>query len=126
MQAVAQKAGIDAEELTKTMKNYDQAAKMGKDEEFGCDPKFLHAYEGDTYYVIEQKLRFCTTLGGYETTAQMQLVDSDFTPIDSFYAAGEIIGGANGHDSMPSMMNSWSYASGFVAGTEAADNCNLK
>lgn len=126
LQTIAQKAGIDAEELTKTMKNYDQAVKMGKDEEFGRDSKFLHAYEGDTYYVVEQKLRFCTTLGGYETTAQMQLVDSDFTPIDSFYAAGEIIGGANGHDSMPSMMNSWSYASGFVAGTEAADNCNLK
>lgn len=45
-------------------------------------------------------------------------------PVENFYASGEIIGGANGHDSMPSMMNSWSYASGFVAGTMAADNTN--
>ena len=36
----------------------------------------------------------------------------------------QLVGGANGKDSMPSMMNSWSYASGFVAGTAAADNAN--
>lgn len=38
--------------------------------------------------------------------------------------AGELVGGANGKDSMPSMMNSWSYASGFVVGTAAADNAD--
>ena len=48
----------------------------------------------------------------------------DFKPVANFYAAGELVGGANGKDSMPSMMNSWSYASGFVAGTAAADNAN--
>ena len=36
-------------------------------------------------------------------------------------AAGEVIGGTNGHDSMPSMMNSWGISSGFVAGKEAAE-----
>ena len=124
LKTVAEKAGIDEAELAKTLANYDEAVKAGKDEEFGRDPKFIHAYEGDTYYVIEQKLRFCTTLGGYEVREGMQLVDADFELVPNFYAAGEIIGGANGHDSMPSMMNSWSYASGFVAGTQAADNCN--
>ena len=124
LRTVAEKAGIDEAELAKTLANYDEAVKAGKDEEFGRDPKFMHAYEGDTYYVIEQKLRFCTTLGGYEVREGMQLVDADFELVPNFYAAGEIIGGANGHDSMPSMMNSWSYASGFVAGTQAADNCN--
>jgi fumarate reductase flavoprotein subunit len=54
----------------------------------------------------------------------MQLLDTAMAPVANFYASGEIIGGANGRDSMPSMMNSWSYASGFVAGTSAADNAN--
>lgn len=71
--------------------------------------------KGDTFYLIEQKLRFCTTLGGYEATPEMQLLDADFKPVENFYAAGEIVGGANGKDSMPSMMNSWSYAYVFVA-----------
>ncbi|GFZ27467.1 FAD-dependent oxidoreductase [Lactobacillus corticis] len=124
LKTVAEKAAIDYDNLKDTLDKYASYVANGKDEEFGRDPKFMHAYEGDTYYVIEQKQRFCTTLGGYETNSHMQLLDAEFNLVPNFYAAGEIIGGANGHDSMPSMMNSWSYASGFVAGTEAADNAN--
>ena len=124
LKTVAEKAGIDYQTLKETVDNYTEDVKADYDPEFGRDKKFMHEFEGDTYYVIEQKLLFCTTLGGYETTDQMQLLDNDMNPVSNFYAAGEIVGGANGHDSMPSMMNSWSYASGFVAGTTAADNTN--
>ena len=126
LQTVAQKAGIDYDNLKKTLTDYEKYVTSGDDPEFGRPSQFMHKYEGDTYFVIEQKLRFCTTLGGYETNQHMQLLDQDFEALDNFYAAGEIVGGANGHDSMPSMMNSWSYASGFVAGTEAADNANYQ
>lgn len=124
LKIVAEKAGIDYQTLKETVDNYTEDVKADYDPEFGRDKKFMHEFEGDTYYIIEQKLLFCTTLGGYETTDQMQLLDNDMNPVSNFYAAGEIVGGANGHDSMPSMMNSWSYASGFVAGTTAADNTN--
>ena len=126
LKTVAQKAGIDYENLKKTLTDYDKYVAAGNDPEFGRPCQFMHKYEGETYFVIEQKLRFCTTLGGYETNQRMQLLDQDFKALNNFYAAGEIVGGANGHDSMPSMMNSWSYASGFVAGTEAADNTNYQ
>lgn len=124
LEEVAKKAGIDYDRLQKTVADYEEVVKAGKDTEFGRDKKFLHGFDGDTYYIVEQKLRFCTTLGGYETNSQMELLDNEMNLVPNFYAAGEIIGGANGHDSMPSMMNSWSYASGFVAGTAAADNAN--
>lgn len=124
LKTVAEKAGIDYQTLKETVDNYTEDVKADYDPEFGRDKKFMHEFEGDTYYIIEQKLLFCTTLGGYETTDQMQLLDNDMNPVSNFYAAGEIVGGANGHDPMPSMMNSWSYASGFVAGTTAADNTN--
>ena len=126
LQTVAQKAGINYDNLKKTLTDYEKYVASGNDPEFGRPCQFMHKYEGETYFVIEQKLRFCTTLGGYETNQCMQLLDQDFKALDNFYAAGEIVGGANGHDSMPSMMNSWSYASGFVAGTEAADNSNYQ
>ena len=126
LQTVAQKAGINYDNLKKTLTDYEKYVDSGNDPEFGRPSQFMHKYEGDTYFVIEQKLRFCTTLGGYETNQHMQLLDQNFEALDNFYAAGEIVGGANGHDSMPSMMNSWSYASGFVAGTEAADNANYQ
>lgn len=124
LKTVAEKAGIDYQTLKETVDNYTEDVKADYDPEFGRDKKFMHEFEGDTYYIIEQKLLFCTTLGGYETTDQMQLLDNDMNPVSNFYAVGEIVGGANGHDPMPSMMNSWSYASGFVAGTTAADNTN--
>lgn len=124
LKTVAQKAGIDYETLSQTLKHYQEIARTGDDDEFGRDAKFMHPLEGDTYFIIEQKLRFCTTLGGYETNQDMQLLNHNLQAVPNYFAAGEIIGGANGHDSMPSMMNSWSYASGFVAGTSAADNCN--
>ena len=124
LEEAAKKAGIDYDRLQKTVADYEEVVKAGKDTEFGRDKKFLHGFDGDTYYIVEQKLRFCTTLGGYETDSQMELLDNEMNLVPNFYAAGEIIGGANGHDSMPSMMNSWSYASGFVAGTAAADNAN--
>lgn len=125
LKTAADKAGINYKTLKETMDNYADDVKAKYDPEFGRDPKFLHAYEGDTYYIIEQKQRFATTLGGYETNDKMELLDTNIDPVANFYAAGEIVGGANGHDSMPSMMNSWSYASGFVAGTSAADNANF-
>lgn len=125
LETVAKKAGINYENLKGTMHKYAEFVKNGKDSQFARDPKFLHSYVGKTYYIIEQKQRYCTTLGGYETTTDMQLLDKNINPVPNFYAAGEIVGGANGHDSMPSMMNSWSYASGFVAGTSAADNANF-
>lgn len=124
LKTVAEKAGIDYSNLKITIDNYSKYVKDQNDEEFHRDPRFMHTFDGNTLYVIEQKQRFATTLGGYETTDQMQLLNKNIDPIANFFAAGEIVGGANGNDSMPSMMNSWSYASGFVAGTAAADNSN--
>lgn len=57
--------------LKETFDHYQEYAKAGRDPEFGSDAKSLHELEGDTYYVIEQKLRFCTTMGGYEATKDM-------------------------------------------------------
>lgn len=120
LQEVAQKAGIDVAGLEKTVADYEGYVANNKDEEFGRAPEFLHSFEGDTYYLIEQRDRFATTLGGYMANQDMQLLDESDQPVANLYAAGEIVGGANGHDSMPSMMNSWSFASGFVAGTKAS------
>lgn len=122
---VAKEAGINYVNLKETMERYKNFVATKNDTEFHKPSKYLHPYLGNKFYAIEQKLRFCTTLGGYITNDKMQLLDKSMKPVPNYFAAGEIIGGANGHDSMPSMMNSWSYASGFVAGTAAADNTNF-
>lgn len=120
---VAKGAGIDAAELAQTVSRYQDFVKDGHDREFGRDPQFLHQFEGQTFYVIEQRDRFATTLGGYSVDAtNLQLLTTKDAPVANYFGAGEVIGGANGHDSMPSMMNTWGISSGYVAGATASAN----
>lgn len=119
LKEVTQKAGIDAENLQNTLNNYEKYTAQGKDEEFGRAPEFLHSYENNELYVVEQKDRFATTLGGFVTDTDLKLQTKNGKKISNVWGAGEVIGGANGHDSMPSMMNTWSISSGFVAASNA-------
>lgn len=122
---VAAQAGVDLDGLKATLASYKQAVATGDDTEFGRDKKFLHDFEGDTYYIVEQRGRFATTLGGFSVdTKTMQLVDRQDKDVANYFAAGEVAGGANGHDSMPSMMNSWGISSGYFAGAKAAENAD--
>lgn len=123
LEEVAKKAGIANDELVQTVKNYQKYVEEGNDREFARDPKYLHKFEGEIFYIIEQRDRFATTLGGYSVDANdLQLITTKNTPVANYYGAGEIIGGANGHDSMPSMMNTWGISSGYVAGASASEN----
>ncbi|MCL5459541.1 FAD-dependent oxidoreductase [Loigolactobacillus coryniformis] len=118
---VAKLAGINSSGLKKTIKSYSGYIQAQKDSEFGRDPQYLHDFVGDTYYIIEQRDRFATTLGGYTARPNdMALEDNNEQPVAHLYGAGEVVGGANGHDSMPSMMNTWAIASGYVAGKSAS------
>lgn len=123
LREVATAVGIDPSQFQVTVDEYNAAAKAGVDQKFKRDKQYLHQYEGDEYYLVEQRDRFATTLGGYSVQADnMQLVTTTSQPVANYYAAGEVVGGANGHDSAPSMMNSWGISSGYVAGKAASDN----
>ncbi|WP_324196304.1 hypothetical protein [Bombilactobacillus apium] len=114
---VAQIARIPAGQLQTTLTNYQNYAAQKNDPEFHRDPQYLQAYQGDTYYLMEQGDRFATTLGGYFIDPQhLNLQTKDQTLIPNYFGAGEIIGGVNGNDSMPSMINTWAIASAYVAG----------
>lgn len=68
---------------------------------------------------MEQKVRFCTTLGGLKANGSMQILKKNGKPIGNLYGAGCVVGGANGADSMTAMMNSWAIISGYVAADSA-------
>lgn len=127
LEEIADAASIDAKGLKQTVSEYEKYVDAGEDEQFHRDPEFLHKFEGNTYYVVEQRARFATTLGGYAADpTNMQLQNEDEQGIGNYFGAGEVVGGANGHDSMPSMMNTWGISSGLVAGDAATDNALLR
>ncbi|MDN2454028.1 FAD-dependent oxidoreductase [Lactobacillus sp. UCMA15818] len=121
LEEIATKAKIDGNELITTLKKYREYVVNGEDLEFGRTNDCMHLFEGNTFYAIEQRDRFATTLGGYMVDDKMNLLNSMNRPVKNLFGTGEIIGGANGRDSMPSMMNSWSFSSGFAAGKAAVD-----
>ena len=124
---VAAEAGVNYGELQKTVDEYQKNAAEGVDPEFHRDAKFLHPFEGDVFYLVEQRGRFATTLGGYSVdTRTLQLVNKDDEDVPNYFAAGEVAGGANGHDSMPSMMNTWGISSGYFAGLQASQNADQR
>lgn len=117
---LAKTMGIDASALQTTVAKYNDNCAKGVDPEFGKKNPVALA-SGGTYYIVEQRPRFSTTLGGLKADASMQLL-SGGKPVKNLYGAGSVVGGANGRDSMTAMMNSWAIGSGRIAGENAAKN----
>lgn len=113
----AKKMGINPAQLQKTVDRWNGFVKAGKDADFGR--KVLKPLAGGPYYIVEQKVRFCTTLGGLKANGSMQILKKNGKPIGNLYGAGCVVGGANGADSMTAMMNSWAIISGYVAADSA-------
>jgi len=111
----AEGAGIDGEALVQTVKDWNAMVAAGADTQFGRD-ELVPLAEGGTYYIIEQKLRFATTLGGVTINTGFEVLGTDGQPIPGLYAAGECVGGVHGYESMPTCMLSWAVTSGKLAG----------
>lgn len=123
LEEAAKAAGVNSDNLSKTVQAYNGYVDAGKDEQFNKDPQFLSKIEGQTYYIVEQKVRYATSLGGLVVDENtMNVLDVDGNAVKNLYAAGEVVGGANGRDTLPSMMNTWNTVSGYLAGKAAAAN----
>lgn len=108
----AKKAGINVEQLERTVAEFNIAVEKGIDEDFNRTNMTKKIADDGMFYIIELKLRTATTLGGLKVTDKFEVVDKADEVIKGLYATGEVVGGANGVESMPSCMNSWSLVSG--------------
>jgi fumarate reductase flavoprotein subunit len=107
-------AGIDPARLQATVDRYNGFVRAGQDADFGRTE--LSPIGAGPYYLFEQKLRFATTLGGLKINDNMQVLTAADRPIEGLYAAGEIIGGVQGKESMPACNVGWALTSGRLAG----------
>ncbi len=109
---VAARVGMDADTLQKTVDDYNAGVEAGKDA-FGRDGDFLKEKIGDgPYYLIEQKPRFATSMGGLVVNASLQVVNTSDEVIPGLYAAGEVVGGVHGTNSPSGANNGWVLTSG--------------
>ena len=114
--------GMDAETLENTVKTYNTFVQNGKDEEFGRAAEYLTKEIGEgPYYLVEQKPRFATTMGGLVVTTNLEVKNTSDTVIPGLYAAGETVGGVMGDDSPSGANNGWALTSGKLAAEAIAE-----
>ena len=123
LEEVARKAGINIENLTKTVARYNELVKAKKDVDFNRPAEYMKSEISShgPYYIVEQKARFATTMGGLVTDGKLNVVRQDGSTIGNLYAAGELVGGTMGDDSPAGANVGWALTSGKFAADRIAD-----
>lgn len=113
---VAAAAGVDGTALEATVERYNGFVAAGVDEDFGRAATYMTMPIGDgPYYLVEQKPRFATTMGGLVVNTSLQVINTKDEVIGGLYAAGEVVGGVMGDDSPSGANNGWALTAGKLA-----------
>lgn len=113
--------GMDAAVLQATIDTYNQAVENGIDEEFGRSGQYLTMKIGEgPYYLVEQKPRYATTMGGLVVNESLQVINTGGEAIAGLFAAGEVVGGVMGSNSPSGANNGWALTSGKLAAESIA------
>lgn len=116
LEEAAVAAGINADNLKATVEKYNGFVAKGSDDDFGRAATYLTKAIGEgPYYIVEQKPRFATTMGGLVINTSMQVLNEAGEPISGLYAAGENCGQVMGDDSPSGANNAWALTSGKLA-----------
>ena len=116
LEEAAAAAGINADNLKATVEKYNGFVAKGSDDDFGRAATYLTKTIGEgPYYIVEQKPRFATTMGGLVINISMQVLNEAGEPISGLYAAGENCGQVMGDDSPSGANNAWALTSGKLA-----------
>lgn len=126
VEEAAAKAGINAEKLSATVAHFNEMVASGKDDDFGRAEMSVGLDSDGPIYIVEQRLRMATSLGGLKTSTSFEVYDENEQAIDGLYACGEVIGGVHGDESMPSNCVAWAVTSGRLAAKAAADAVKAK
>lgn len=119
---LAKAAGMDADVLQSTVDAYNAGVQSGTDE-FGRTGDFLKMEIGDgPYYLVEQKPRYATSMGGIVINDKLQVQNSAGETIPGLYGVGEFVGGVMGTNSPSGANNGWALTSGKLAAEAIANN----
>lgn len=119
VEEVAKIAGVNQENLVATVEKYNTFVENGEDDDFGRNPDYMtEKIEAGPYYLVEQKPRYATTLGGLLVNDKLQVINTSGEAINGLYSAGDTAGGLRGNDSIPGSDIGWAITSGYVIGRD--------
>ena len=95
IEELAQKLGMDAQNLRSAVDALNAAAKNKQSDAFGRE-KFGNTIEEGPFYAAERHTRLHYTMGGLKIDADTHVLDTQGQIISGLYAAGETTGGIHG------------------------------
>ena len=117
IEEVCDTVGVDSIALKDTVERYNGFVENKKDEDFDRPSKALVNKIGEgPYYLVEQKPRYATTLGGLLINDNLQVINKSGQVINGLYAAGDAAGGVRGDTSIPGADLGWAVTSGYLIG----------
>ncbi|MBQ7868267.1 MAG: FAD-binding protein, partial [Clostridia bacterium] len=100
IEELAAAINVPAENLKKTIEDYNAAVEKGEPDQFGREFNVSNTYniatnkiEGEKYYAIRLHALCVMTLGGVTANKDTQVLDEAGNVIPGLYAAGEVVGG---------------------------------
>ena len=89
IEELAEKLGMDAAVLTRTISEYNRFCRQKKDEQFGKDPKFLVPRDAGPFYAVYAQRFSEAAMGGLMVNADCQVLRNDGSPIPGLYGVGD-------------------------------------
>lgn len=90
IEELAKKMGVSAENLSRTVKVYNQYCEEGEDQEFGREKKNLVPLKEGPYYAMRVGLAMINTQGGPKRNGKQEILAPNGKPIPRLYGAGEL------------------------------------
>jgi succinate dehydrogenase/fumarate reductase flavoprotein subunit/uncharacterized protein with FMN-binding domain len=93
LEELAEKLNIPADNLTATVKRYNELCAKGIDEDYGKGPHRMTPVDTAPFYGVRTCAWHLTTMDGCRINTDMQVIREDGTPIEGLYATGDCTGG---------------------------------
>lgn len=119
---LAEKMGVDKDNLEKSVAQYNAAKKKGEDDLFFSDTKRMIPVENGPFYAIKFIARNLGTLGGATIDEKMHALAPNGDPVPNLYVAGADASGMYGkaYVDFEGGTLGFAYISGRLAGIDAA------
>lgn len=119
LEELAKAAGIDPNNLVKTIAQYNEYATQGKDPDFNR-PGISAKVDTPKYYAIEITPAIHYYMGGLKFDKETRVINTKGEVIPGLYAAGEVTGGVHGKNRLGGNSISETITFGRLAGASAA------
>ena len=124
LDALAEKTGMNAENLKAAVEGYNAVVRGEKEDPFGfrADDQADRELTEGPWYACRKVPTVHHTMGGLRISVNAEVLDKDGKPIPGLYAAGEVTGGIHGSNRLGGNAIADCMTFGRKAGASAAEN----